>query len=91
MSFGGLRLHTTNLISGAMFIVLGVVFIAYEGTSALGGLYEGAEELALAAQQRMGGFSGLPAALATAAIALALGAALIRRYVRRRDGKAAGR
>src|SRR5919199_5620947 len=31
---GGLRLHTTNLISGLMFVALGVVFIAYDGTSA---------------------------------------------------------
>lgn len=42
-----------------MFILLGVVFIAYEGTSALGGLYAagGAEDLALAAQQWIGGLT----------------------------------
>src|SRR5215211_7623878 len=51
VSFGKLRLHTTNLLSGAMFILLGTLFIAYEGTSALSGLYEsnGATDLAFAA------------------------------------------
>jgi cytochrome c biogenesis protein CcdA len=53
ISFGRLRLHTTNLLSGAMFILLGTLFIAYEGTSALSGLYEsnGATDLAFAAQR----------------------------------------
>src|ERR671911_1171021 len=49
---GRFRLHTTNLVSGAMFVLLGTLFIAYEGTSALSGLYEsnGATDLAFAAQ-----------------------------------------
>jgi cytochrome c biogenesis protein CcdA len=53
VALGKLRLHTTNLISGAMFVLLGVLFIAYEGTSALSGLYEssGATDLAFAAEQ----------------------------------------
>jgi cytochrome c biogenesis protein CcdA len=54
ISFGRLRLHTTNLVSGAKFILLGTLFIAYEGTSALSGFYEsnGATDLAFAAEQR---------------------------------------
>jgi drug/metabolite transporter (DMT)-like permease len=53
IALGKLRLHTTNLISGALFVVLGVLFIAYEGTSALSGFYEsnGATDLAFAAEQ----------------------------------------
>ncbi len=53
VTLGSFRLHTTNLISGAMFVLLGVLFIAYEGTSALSGLYEsnGATDLAFAAEQ----------------------------------------
>src|SRR5918998_1131027 len=52
ITVGGLRLHTTNLVSGLMFITLGVVFIAYEGTSSLSGFYEsnGATDLAFAAE-----------------------------------------
>lgn len=69
---GRLRFHTTNLVSGIMFILLGVVFIAYEGTSALGGLYAagGAEDLALAAQQWIGGLiRGVPEAAVLAFLA----------------------
>jgi cytochrome c biogenesis protein CcdA len=53
LSVGRLRLHTTNLVSGAMFILLGTLFIAYEGTSAFSGLYEanGATDLAFAAER----------------------------------------
>jgi cytochrome c biogenesis protein CcdA len=59
LSIGRLRLHTTNLISGVMFILLGAVFIAYEGTSALSGLYEenGAVDLAYAAEQWANSFA----------------------------------
>jgi cytochrome c biogenesis protein CcdA len=53
VGIGKLRFHTTNLISGIMFIVLGVVFIVYQGTSALSGLYEsnGATNVAFAVEQ----------------------------------------
>jgi cytochrome c biogenesis protein CcdA len=53
LSWGRLRVHTTNLISGLMFVLLGAVFIAYEGTSALSGLYEayGAANVSYAAEQ----------------------------------------
>jgi thiol:disulfide interchange protein len=54
VALGKLRLHTTNLIPGTMlFVLLGVLFIAYEGASALSGLYEssGATDLAFAAEQ----------------------------------------
>lgn len=56
VSVGGLRLHTTNLISGLMFVTLGALFIVYDGTSALAGLYErtGAGNLALAAERWSG-------------------------------------
>ncbi|PLS86856.1 MAG: cytochrome C biogenesis protein CcdA, partial [Actinobacteria bacterium] len=53
VSLGPLRVHTNNLVSGLMFVALGVVFIAYEGTSALAGFYEswGATEVVFAAEQ----------------------------------------
>ena len=77
LRLGRLRIHTTNLISGAMFVLLGSIFIAYEGTSALSGLYEenGAVEVAFAAEQWVRSFSGsIPDALV---IAGALAAALV--------------
>ena len=80
ISIGRLRMHTTNLVSGLMFIVLGVVFIAYEGTSALSGLYEqnGAVDIAFAAERWASSLAGsIPDALVlaillTAALALSL-------------------
>ena len=35
---GRLRTHSTNLISGGMFIVIGIFFVATDGTAALGGI-----------------------------------------------------
>lgn len=56
---GALRFHTTSLVSGIMFVLLGVVFIAYEGTSALTGLYEsnGTTDFAFAAEQWASGLT----------------------------------
>jgi hypothetical protein len=91
ISVGKLRLHTTNLVSGAMFILLGTLFIAYEGTSALSGLYDsnGATDLAFAAQQWAGEVARrIPGAPLLAAL-VALSAALLLRWRLRRG--AAGR
>ena len=54
VSLGLLRFHTTNLISGLMFVLIGALFIVYEGTSALEGFYvaNGATDLAFSAQER---------------------------------------
>ncbi|MEU9012126.1 cytochrome c biogenesis CcdA family protein [Streptomyces sp. NPDC048479] len=38
MRVGRFELHTTSLLSGLFFIVLGVVFLAFDGTTALPGL-----------------------------------------------------
>jgi cytochrome c biogenesis protein CcdA len=86
ISIGRLRLHTTNLVSGAMFVLLGTLFIAYEGTSALSGLYEsnGATDLAFAAQQWAGDVAQrVPGAALLAALAAAL---LVRWWLRRGAG-----
>lgn len=79
VSLGPLRAHTTNLFSGLMFVALGVVFIVYEGTSALSGVYAalGTEELAYAAERALGVVPawiswGLTALLAASILALAL-------------------
>ena len=86
VALGKLRLHTTNLISGAMFVLLGVLFIAYEGTSALSGLYEssGATDLAFAAEQWANNVArGIPGVAILAALAALLAVLLLRR---RREG-----
>lgn len=60
VSVGRMRFHTTSLVSGLMFVLIGVLFIAYEGTSALEGLYvaNGATDLAFSAQQWANGLAG---------------------------------
>jgi cytochrome c biogenesis protein CcdA len=79
VSVGPLRVHSTSLISGALFIVLGVTFIAYEGTSSLSGLYTaaGTEEFAFDAQQWIvAATEGVPGWLLSAAalpVAIPLG------------------
>lgn len=53
VSLGRFSFHSTNLISGLMFVTIGVLFIAFEGTSGLEGLYAtgGATDLAFTAEQ----------------------------------------
>jgi cytochrome c biogenesis protein CcdA len=90
---GRLRLHTTNLISGSMFIMLGAVFIAYEGTSALSGFYEenGVVDLAYTAEGWTSSFArnvpdSLVLSVALPGAALALAAAVVKRRRRRSRG-----
>jgi hypothetical protein len=91
LSVGRLRLHTTNLVSGIMFVLLGVVFIAYEGTSALSGLYEenGAVEVAFAAEQWARSIaSNVPDALVLAVVLAVTLALVIAAYNRRKPRNA---
>ncbi len=92
LRLGRLRLHTTNLISGAMFVLLGVAFIAYEGTSALSGLYEenGAVDLAYAIEGWVSSFTrSVPDALVIAvAAALAVVVVILGRRWRKPRGLA---
>ena len=52
-SLARLRFHTTNLLSGLMFVAIGVLFIAFEGTSGLENLYAsgGATNLAFSVER----------------------------------------
>ena len=94
VSLGPLRLHTTNLVSGVMFVALGALFITYEGTSALSGLYEsgGATDLALAAERWATTVADGILGIAMLAVVAALLAALVlRRWLRRGGSKRASR
>ena len=87
VSVGRLRMHTTNLVSGLMFIVLGAVFIAYQGTSALSGVYEtyGAIDVAFAAERWAGSLArSIPDALVLAILLVAALALVLLSYGRRR-------
>ncbi|MCA1737520.1 MAG: cytochrome c biogenesis CcdA family protein [Actinobacteria bacterium] len=89
LSLGPLRIHTTNLVSGLMFVVLGTVFILYEGTSALSSLYEenGAVDLAYASETWVGSLSrAVPDYLLLVVLAVALALARVGAYLRKRNG-----
>ncbi|CAA9453809.1 MAG: Cytochrome c-type biogenesis protein CcdA (DsbD analog) [uncultured Rubrobacteraceae bacterium] len=89
LSIGPLRVHTTNLVSGLMFVLLGTVFIAYEGTSALSGLYEenGAVDVAYAAEQWARSLANTVPDILVLAVVLAAALLLALRVYRRRQHK----
>jgi cytochrome c biogenesis protein CcdA len=94
ISLGPLRLHTTNLLSGLMFVAVGVLFIAFEGTSGLEGLYAsgGATDLAFSVERWVGTISeSLPISVPLAVLGLLFAGFLVYRLSRRRNKKPAGR
>ena len=93
VSLGGFRFHTTNLLSGLMFIAIGVLFIAFEGTSGLEGLYAsgGATNLAFTVERWVSGVSErVPVSVALAVLALLFAGFLLYRLSRRRKKSPAG-
>jgi cytochrome c biogenesis protein CcdA len=87
VSLGRFRFHSTNLFSGLMFVAVGVLFIVFEGTSGLEGLYTagGATDLAFATERWVDAVSErLPVSLALAVCGVLLVGFLIYRFVRRR-------
>ena len=90
LALGRFRIHTTSLVSGVMFVGLGVLFIAYEGTTALTGFYasRGAEDLALAAERWAGSVAhAVPDWLVLAILAaLAVSVLAYRRFAGKKKG-----
>jgi cytochrome c biogenesis protein CcdA len=94
ISLGSLRLHTTNLLSGLMFVAVGVLFIVFEGTSGLEGLYAsgGATDLAFSVESRVETLSeSIPTSVALAVFGLLFAGFLVYRLTRRRKKKPAER
>ena len=86
VALGRLRLHTTNLISGLMFIAIGVLFIAFDGTSGLEGLYAsgGVTDFAFSVERWASAASRMvPIFAALAALGLLLAGYLVYRLSRR--------
>jgi cytochrome c biogenesis protein CcdA len=87
ISLGSLRLQTTNLLSGLMFVAIGVLFIVSEGTSSLEGLYAsgGAMDLAFSVERWAGSLGeGTLVSLVFAGLGFGL---LVYRLARRRKKK----
>ena len=94
ISLGSLRLHTTNLLSGLMFVAIGVLFIVSEGTSGLEALYAsgGATDLAFSVERWAGSFGeGTLLSIMFAGLGLLFAGLLVYRLARRRKKKSVGR
>ena len=94
VALGRLRFHTTNLLSGLMFVAIGVTFIAFEGTSGLERLYAtgGATDLAFSAERWAETASGrVPLAATLAVLGLLFVGYLVYRLSRRRKKPAGHR
>jgi cytochrome c biogenesis protein CcdA len=94
ISLGSLRLHTTNLLSGLMFVAIGVLFIVSEGTSSLEGLYAsgGATDLAFSVERWVGSFGeDTLLSIMFAGLGLLFAGFLLYRLSRRRKKKPAER
>jgi cytochrome c biogenesis protein CcdA len=88
IAIGPVRRHVTTVISSVMFILLGVGFIVFQGSNALGGLYAsvGAADLALRLETAIGDTVRGQPLIATGATAALVGlAALILVRGRRRN------
>lgn len=81
---GRLRTHSTNLISGGMFIVIGAFFVATDGTAALGGITGSDTQFDMQAR-----LQDLTSHLSNAAVALGIACAafvvVLIRLLRTRD------
>src|SRR5215210_4507174 len=90
ISLGALRFHTTNLLSGLMFVAIGVLFIVSEGTSGLEGLYAsgGATDLAFSVERWVETFSeSILVSVVFAGLGLLFAGLLVYRLARRRKNK----
>lgn len=83
LSLGRLRLHTTALLSGGFFILLGVLFLLFDGAAALPGLLD--VDTAFAAESWAGRLGdAVPDWALLAGIATAVGAVALGRWGRKR-------
>jgi cytochrome c biogenesis protein CcdA len=88
---GPLRTHSTSLVSGLLFIAIGVLFLVTDGTANLGGLAGADSQVALQGwlQQVTSGVSNAVVALVVVLVALAV---VVVRILRRGDPvRSAGR
>ncbi|MFI6519267.1 cytochrome c biogenesis CcdA family protein [Spirillospora sp. NPDC050679] len=89
VAVGRLRLHTTSLLSGALFVALGALFLATDGTAALPGPLDADREVAL--EQRVRDVGGaVPDVVFVLLLALAVAGAWWLRHRRSRSPDRAG-
>ena len=82
LSLGPVRVHTTSLISGLLFVIIGVLFLRFDGTAGMTrflGMGD-TSDLEFAAQERITAWATLvPAGAFPATIALVAGLWAVRR------------
>lgn len=82
LSLGAFRVHTTSLVSGLMFVAIGVLFLRYDGTAGVTGLFGLGDtaDLEFSAQQAVTEWAaGVPSWLLPAAVLLVAGLVAWRR------------
>ncbi|HET7272936.1 MAG TPA: cytochrome c biogenesis CcdA family protein [Rubrobacter sp.] len=92
ISVGRFRFHTTNLVSGLLFVAIGILFIVFEGTSALEGLYDsgGATDLAFTVERWVSSASeSFPVSLTLVLLAVLFAVFFLYRFSRRRKKRPA--
>ncbi|MFI1971748.1 cytochrome C biogenesis protein CcdA [Streptomyces cinnamoneus] len=86
LRLGRLRLHTTSLVSGLFFIGIGVLFLAYDGTTGLPGVLDADQEFRLEQlASRVG--NAVPDYAVLAVVALVVAGVLARIAFRRDPGE----
>ena len=84
LKFGPVSVHSTSLISGVLFVAIGVLFLRYDGTAGITGVlgFGDTTDLGSSAQQRIGGWlNAVPAWSFPAFVALVAGVvALLRAW-----------
>ena len=88
---GGVRVHSTNLVSGVMFIALGTLFVAFQGTSALEGFYadRGATDLAFTVERWVTALAeSVPLTLMLAVLAVLVASLVLYKLARRLPSRA---
>ena len=93
LTVGRLRLHTNSLVSGLVFIAIGVLFLVYDGTASMSALpgVASLEDLAYRIQQPLAGLGEWSDLLVLGAAAVALlGLAAVRAQRNRRARRDGG-
>lgn len=93
ITLGRFSFHTMNLVSGLLFIAIGVMFIYFEGTSALEGLYAsgGATDLAFTVERWVSrATESVIISVVLAVLVVLLAGVLVYRLSRRRKKRLAG-
>lgn len=93
LRLGPVRTHTTSVVAGVLFVGIGVLFLRYDGTAGITGVFGLGDttDVELAAQAAITRWlGGVPVWAIALAVAVLAGAVAVRRTRASRDGRRAG-